>query len=572
MFQIEYINDHFRLPIEYIEDKYDLDLTLVEDLELHRSREDLCVYDYVFKPNNSFGKQLISSWCKYYTDNRTFLTETNTLLQNLKDTKESNIDLQNVYDRWYEIKNNQGFKEKYQYIDWKYLEKLNNSSFFLQIMSICNIISPLISLIVPILMLLVPFFLLKLQKVEIDFQKYVEVIKRLFKNHAIGKIFMDFNQVDWEKRIYILVSLVFYFVQMYQNILVCIRFYCNYIEIHKYLYLFRDYFQYTMDKMDNFLSFSKNFSTYQKFNIEINNHKYIIKNLHGKLAEVSPQKISIKKFMELGNILKYFYQMYDDKVVEKTMMFCFGFHGYIDNIRGIQENIQNHRINPCKFYRKKATRIEKGFYPPLMDKQPVKNTVNLNNNFLITGPNASGKTTLIKSIIINIILSQQLGCGFYENAKIKPFRYLHCYLNIPDTSGRDSLFQAEARRCKEILDKIISSKSTESHFCIFDELYSGTNPYEAIGSAYSYLQYLTKRKNVNYMLTTHFIKLCNKLDKRKKIQNFNMQTKIDNNTLEHTYLLKKGISNIKGGINVLQDLEYPEDIINDTRETIQTLE
>lgn len=55
---------------------------------------------------------------------------------------------------------------------------------------------------------------------------------------------------------------------------------------------------------------------------------------------------------------------------------------------------------------------------------------------------------------MNIILSQQIGYGFYDSANINPYDYLHSYLNIPDTSGRDSLFQAESRRCKEILDSL----------------------------------------------------------------------------------------------------------------------
>jgi dsDNA-specific endonuclease/ATPase MutS2 len=82
---------------------------------------------------------------------------------------------------------------------------------------------------------------------------------------------------------------------------------------------------------------------------------------------------------------------------------------------------------------------------------------------IITGPNASGKTTILKSTLINIIFTQQFGCGFYEFADVAPFNHIHCYLNIPDTSGRDSLFQAEARRCKEILD-IISTNKKETNF------------------------------------------------------------------------------------------------------------
>ena len=86
---------------------------------------------------------------------------------------------------------------------------------------------------------------------------------------------------------------------------------------------------------------------------------------------------------------------------------------------------------------------------------------------------------------------------------IQLFDHLHCYLNIPDTSGRDSLFQAEARRCKNILDSIINSKQNERHFCIFDELYSGTNPYEAISSSYSLLEYLSN-KNCKFLLQRTF--------------------------------------------------------------------
>ena len=131
----------------------------------------------------------------------------------------------------------------------------------------------------------------------------------------------------------------------------------------------------------------------------------------------------------------------------------------------------------------------------MINNKPVKNNVSLRKNIIITGPNAAGKTTILKATLFNTILSQQIGCGFYSNAEIYPYHYIHCYLNIPDTSGRDSLFQAEARRCKDILDVIVSSNKNERHFCIFDELFSGTNPYEAVGSAYSYLKFLSTSQN-----------------------------------------------------------------------------
>ncbi len=181
---------------------------------------------------------------------------------------------------------------------------------------------------------------------------------------------------------------------------------------------------------------------------------------------------------------------------------------------------------------------------------------------IVTGPNASGKTTILKSTLINIIFTQQFGCGFYDSAKLNPFNHLHCYLNIPDTSGRDSLFQAEARRCKEILD-IISISPKETHFCVFDELYSGTNPEEAEQSATSFMKYITKFKNVSCMLTTHFMKVCKHLEKTKTIVNYKMLTERNENDLDYKYILAEGISEIKGGLIVLKQMNYPKEITDE---------
>ncbi len=130
----------------------------------------------------------------------------------------------------------------------------------------------------------------------------------------------------------------------------------------------------------------------------------------------------------------------------------------------------------------------------------------------------------------------------------------------PDTSGRDSLFQAEARRCKDIIE-FINKDNTKRHFCIFDELYSGTNPDDAIDSAKGFIQYLIK-KPVQFLLTTHYFQICTDLKDEKVIENNYMNINDSNNNIVYTYKLKKGISKIKGGKQVLKDLGYPDEIIN----------
>ena len=158
-------------------------------------------------------------------------------------------------------------------------------------------------------------------------------------------------------------------------------------------------------------------------------------------------------------------------------------------------------------------------------------------------------------------MSQQIGYGCFESLKMCPYDTIHCYLNIPDTSGRDSLFQAEARRCKEIIDSL---EDNEKHFCIFDELFSGTNPYEAISAATAYLKCIGGRENIKFVLTTHFLDLCNRLDLVDSVKNMQMQVEEDSNMdFKYSYKMVDGISNVKGGIKVFRDLGYPESIINE---------
>jgi DNA mismatch repair ATPase MutS len=247
-------------------------------------------------------------------------------------------------------------------------------------------------------------------------------------------------------------------------------------------------------------------------------------------------------------------------------MYSLGFNGYIDCIEGLKQNIIEKKINFATFSKAGSNKNSfKNNYYACLSKDVKKNTIKLKKNLIITGPNASGKTTILKSTLINIIFTQQFGCGFYDSAKLSPFHHIHCYLNIPDTSGRDSLFQAEARRCKEILD-CISDNPKESHFCVFDELYSGTNPEEAETSATSFMLYLQKYKSVTSLLTTHFVKVCRQLDNTKTIKNFKMVTDIDKNNkrIIYTYKMVPGISEVKGGINVLTNLNYPKEIIDRT--------
>jgi len=599
------IEKHFQLPIYYNSQKKQVNPTIINDLELIETVDSSSnpIYSHFFNLNvekqNEFTDEVMKQASEYYTTDIDFLKDNQQLLKNInipiskeKEGKyKCDYNYDSIYEIWKEIKQDTGFKEKYYYIDWPMWEFLNKSETFLQCMSMYNMASPVISLLLPIIILIIPFFVIQLKGLNLSITEYIEVLKIIVSQHALGKLFSEFNDVSLNQKFYLLISAAFYVFSIYQNILLCIRFHQNMTKIHGYFSEIDTYLGYTMERMNHYLNYTNELKTetHKEFNQLLKDKIEVLNNLKKKIQYISEYKLSFKKMMEIGNILKYFYEIYDSDIYEDVFLYSFGFHGYMDCLEGLKENIRENKIHYIDFYKnqekekgkekekgnekekgkgkkkKQVTILKKNYYASLKDQNPIKNTVSLDKNLIITGPNASGKTTVLKATLINILLSQQFGCGFYSKGSIlNPFHYIHCYLNIPDTSGRDSLFQAEARRCKEIIDFIDNGKKEEKHFCVFDELYSGTNPEEAESSAISFMNYLIKNKNVSTILTTHYTNVCTTLESNKNIANLNMNVFYNlngNNTFQYTYILSKGISKVRGGIKVLTDLNYPEEIL-----------
>jgi DNA mismatch repair ATPase MutS len=569
---ISEINNHFKMPIFYNDKKMKIKQHIVTDLELVKTIDASgCkpIYNYFFNNDNDVSEKLIEQVADYYTTDVDFITQNQELLKSYKpcDKKYTTYSQNygNILEIWNEIKCETDFKEKYYYIDWPMLEFLNKSEHFLQFMSMYNLASPVISLLIPVFILIVPFFIIKLKGLELTVNEYIEVLKVIAQSHAIGKLFTQFNDVSLNEKIYLLISAAFYFFSIYQNVTVCLKFHNNMIKIHKHFDEINNYIDYTIKSMDNYLIYSSDLTTQNVFNNVLREKKQILENLRKKFTFITEYKVtSVKKLQEIGHILKYFYELHDDLVYNEVIMYSLGFNGYIDCLEGLQNNIEERKINYSAFVKSKGkAQFKNNYYGPLKDDNPIKNTIKFKKNIIVTGPNASGKTTILKSTLINIILTQQFGCGFYDSAQINPFKYIHCYLNIPDTSGRDSLFQAEARRCKDILD-LVKTNEDETHFCGFDELYSGTNPDEAVTSSTAFMNYLIKNQNVNCILTTHFIKVCKKLQKNKNIINCHMETEKKDDRLIYKYKLLDGISEVKGGVAVLTAMDYPKEIISNT--------
>jgi hypothetical protein len=578
----------FQLPIEYLDPStlYPLQTTVVNDLELvstiTEDQESKSLYDNLFLPKHEFAKKTLKRWQYHITTNTDFLKESQQIIHSLGSYQASvtkdpyDISYTELTDIWNDIKEDPYFLERYSYMEIEMLKSANTIPAFLQAVSIINMGSPVLSFFIPFIMFLMPFVLIKIQGHPITFDIYLTVLKEISRNHFIGKIILtaggsDGGGINIQNLVYLLFIIGIYIYQIYQNWMSCTRFYKNIHKINTNISVLKNYVHYSIQSMESFSAIIMDKPTYKPFMTKLQSKLHGLKKLYILLNSIQPFSPSFSKIGEIGNLLSCYYQIHSIPEYYESLAYSFEFEGYINNLLGVYENVLVGRISFATYIDNNSEEdagnlvIKDQYYPALTDDYIV-NDLSLDKNMTITGPNAAGKTTYLKTTVINIIYSQQVGAGFYSACSIAPYTHIHSYLNIPDTSGRDSLFQAESRRCKEIIGTILQNNNSQNrHFCIFDELYSGTNPCEATKSAYAFLSYLSKMENVDFILTTHYIDMCERFENEKNalIDNWQMEVEItDTGDFKYKYTISKGISKIQGAIKVLKEMDYPREIID----------
>lgn len=132
------------------------------------------------------------------------------------------------------------------------------------------------------------------------------------------------------------------------------------------------------------------------------------------------------------------------------------------------------------------------------------------NNSIITGDNAAGKSTAIKSIALAILLAQTLTIVPAEHAYFTPFAKITTSIkHVDNIQAGASLFVAETLKAQALLDLLEQTNNTPSHFSfsIFDELFKSTNPEKGQKTAYDFISSLGKYPNSLALIATHYNQL-----------------------------------------------------------------
>lgn len=197
----------------------------------------------------------------------------------------------------------------------------------------------------------------------------------------------------------------------------------------------------------------------------------------------------------------------------------------------------------------------RGLYHPLLTS-PVANDLPEGRALLLTGSNASGKSTFLKSAALCAVMAQTILTCTAQKCALAP---LNVYTSIAledDLESGESYYIVEIKSIKRILD---AAQCGEPVFCAVDEVLRGTNTIERIAASSELLRTL-ERTGAICLAATHDIELCRLLQERFILAHF--EERIEEGGLQFDYLLKDGPATTHNAIRLLDASGYPKELVN----------
>jgi MutS domain V len=239
--------------------------------------------------------------------------------------------------------------------------------------------------------------------------------------------------------------------------------------------------------------------------------------------------------------------------------------------------IQHKRRSPM-FHYDFPTLSAVGVWNPMLGlKKSIRNSLRVDstlpNVVILTGPNKAGKSTFVKSLLLTVYMAQSIGLCSADTLVFTPFRDLFTYLNVPDSIGRESLFEAEVNRCYDYLKKCEELRGFS--LGIIDELFTGTNPAEGMAGSYAILNQIAKNPVNITIISTHFHDMLKELDRSYfSFKKFTCDTMIDvfgGTRHRFDYRLKNGVSNQMIALSLLEEKGFDDQTVANAHKFIQKL-
>lgn len=223
--------------------------------------------------------------------------------------------------------------------------------------------------------------------------------------------------------------------------------------------------------------------------------------------------------------------------------------------------------------------IKQGRHPVIETHMPlgeeyVANDVFINNDdqqiIIITGPNMSGKSALLRQTAL-ITLMAQVGCYVpAKEAKIGVVDKIFTRVGASDNiSLGESTFMVEMNEAASILNNL-----SERSLVLFDELGRGTSTYDGISIAWSIVEYLHEhtKHRPKTMFATHYHELNEMESTFKRIKNYNVSVREVNNKIIFLRKLVRGGSEHSFGIHVAKMAGMPPTIVKRAEQILTELE
>lgn len=199
-------------------------------------------------------------------------------------------------------------------------------------------------------------------------------------------------------------------------------------------------------------------------------------------------------------------------------------------------------------------------YHPLIET-PVSNDLKISDqkSILLSGSNMSGKTTFIRTIGINALLSLTVNTTCAKKLCLSKFK-IHSAIRISDDLFENtSYYYEEVKTIKKFADE---SRQGNFNLFLLDEIFKGTNTIERIASGKAVLTYLDNVTNFVFC-STHDLELIDYL--QQEYDYFHFEETIEDGQLSFDYKLKRGSLNNTNAIRILEMNDFPNQITTEAK-------